>query len=51
MKINFNSDKDLPLRKTLDLPDIIIAVKSAFSDRKKYCSLVFLDVCLCKIDG
>ena len=37
MKIKLNSDDDLSLKKTLELHDIIIVVKSAFHKDYKYC--------------
>ena len=36
MKIKFNSDDDLPLKKTLELDNIIIVVTSVFHDNIKY---------------
>ena len=43
MKIKFNSDDDLPLRKILEFYDKMIVVRSVFSEVKKYYSQVFLD--------
>ena len=36
MKIKFNSDDDLPLKKTLELDNMIIVVTSVFHDNIKY---------------
>ena len=36
MKIKFNSDDDLPLKKTLELDNIITVVTSVFYDNIKY---------------
>ena len=43
MKIKFNSDDDLPLRKILEFYDKMVVVRSVFSEVKKYYSQVFLD--------
>ena len=48
MKIKFNSDDDLALKKTPDLHDIIIVVPSAFNDNNKYYPRVFSDACMYK---
>ena len=49
MKIKFNSDDDLPLKKTLKLYNMVIVVRSVFHESKKYYPLVFLDECLDKL--
>ena len=36
MKIKFNSDDNLPLKKVLKLHNLIIVVRSAFQETKKY---------------
>ena len=36
MKIKFNSDDNLPLKKVLKLHNLIIVVRSAFQEAKKY---------------
>ena len=35
MKIEFNSDFDLPMKKTIEFYDIILVVRSVFSDSNK----------------
>ena len=40
LKVKFDSDNDLPLKKTLELHNMIIVVRSVFN---------FLDACLCKL--
>ena len=44
----FNLDNDLPLKKTLELYDIVIVVWSIFHEGNKYYPQVFLDECLDK---
>ena len=46
MKIKFNSDDDLPLKKTLEPCNMIALVRSVFHEDKKYCLQVFLNECL-----
>ena len=41
MKIRFNSDKDLSLKKTLELHNIIVAFKSVFREASKYYPQMF----------
>ena len=36
-KIKFSSDDNLPLRKTLELRNMVIIVRSLFHEGKKYC--------------
>ena len=36
MKIKFNSDDELPLNKTLKIPNITIAVRAIFLENNKY---------------
>ena len=48
MKIEFNSDDDLPLNKTLELRNMIIVVRVVFHDGNKYYPQVFSDECLFK---
>ena len=36
MKIKFNSDDDLPVKKTLELYNMIIVVRHVFHEAKKY---------------
>ena len=49
MKFKFNSDNDLPLKKTLELFHMIIVVTSIFHEHNKYYSQVFLDEYLFKL--
>ena len=49
MKINFNSDDELPLNKTIEILTIAIAVRAIFLENNKYYRQVFLDDCLYKI--
>ena len=49
MKVKFNSDDDLPLKKTLDLYKMVILVRSAFHEDSKYYLQDFLDECLYKL--
>ena len=39
MKIKFNSGDDLPLKKTLELYNMVIVVRSVFHEGNKYYSL------------
>ena len=48
MKIKFNSDDELPLNKTIEIPVMIIVVRASFHENKKYYPQVFLDECLYK---
>ena len=43
MKIKFNSDNDLPLKRTLEFHNIIIAVRSVFHGDNKYYQQIFPD--------
>lgn len=43
MKIKFNLDNDLPLKKTLDFRTMIRVVKDFCHEDNKYCPQVFLD--------
>ena len=43
MKINFNSDDDLPLNKALKPHNLRIIVRSVFEENGKYHPQVFLD--------
>ena len=49
MKVKFNSDDDLPLKKTLKLYNLVIVVRSVFHEGTKYYPQVFLDECLYKL--
>ena len=46
MKITFNSDDELPLNKTIEIPTITIVVRAVFHENNKYYPQVFLDECL-----
>ena len=46
MKIKFDSDDDLPLNKTIEIPDMIIVVRAVFHENNKFYLQVFLDECL-----
>ena len=43
MKIKLNSDDELPLNKTVEIPTIIIVVRAIFLESNKYYPQVFLD--------
>ena len=45
MKIRFNSDDDLPLKKTLEIHNMIIVVTAVFHEDNKYYPEPFLDEC------
>ena len=49
MKININSDDNLPLNKTLKLHNITIIIRSVFEEDGKYYPQFFLDECLYEI--
>ena len=49
MTIKFNSDDELPLNKTIEIPTVIIAVRAVFHENNKYYSQVSLDECLYKL--
>ena len=46
MKIKFNSNDELPLNKTIEIPRMIIVVRAIFLENNKYYQHVFLDGCL-----
>ena len=46
MKIKFNSDDNLPLNKTLKLPNMTTTIRSVFEEDVKCYPHVFLDECL-----
>ena len=46
MKIKFNSDHELPLIKTIELPTMTIVVRVVFHENNKYYLQVFLNECL-----
>ena len=49
MKIKFNSDNELPLNKTIEIPKMAIVVRDVFYENNKYYPQVFLDECLYKL--
>ena len=46
MKINFNSDDNLPLNKILKLRILIIIIRNIFEKNGKYYPRIYLDDCL-----
>ena len=49
MKIKFNSDDDLPLKKMVELQNMVIVVRSVFQEDNKYYPHVLLNECLYKL--
>ena len=49
MEIKFNSDDELSLNKTIEIPTITIVLRAIFLENNKYYLQVFLDECLYKI--
>ena len=49
MKIKFNSDDELPLNKTIEIPTMTIVVRAVFHENNKYYPQVFLDEYLYKL--
>ena len=49
IKIKFNSDDELLLNKTIEIPTMIIVVRGVFYENNKYYMQVFLDECLYKL--
>ena len=49
MKIKFNSDNELPLNKTIEIPITSIVVRAVFNENNKYYPQLFLDECLYKM--
>ena len=49
MKIKFNSDDELPLNKTIEIPSMIIVARAAFYENNNYYPQVFLDESLYKL--
>ena len=46
-KIKFNSDDELPLNKTIEIPNIIIVVRAIFlENNKNYPQVFFMNVCI-----
>ena len=48
MKINFNSDDELPLNKTIEIPSMTTVVRAVSHENNKYYPQIFLDECLYK---
>ena len=46
MKIQFNSDDELPLNKKIKTSSMIIVVRAVFHENKKHYTQVFFDKCL-----
>ena len=46
MKIKFNSDEELPLNKTIEIPTTKVVVRAFFLKNNKYYQEGFLDECL-----
>ena len=49
MKIKFNSNDELHLNKTIEIPSMTIVVRAIFYENNKYYPQVFLDECLYKL--
>ena len=49
MKIKYNLDDELPLNKAIEIPSMIIVVRTIFLKSNKYYLQVFLDECLYKL--
>ena len=49
MKIKLNSDDELPLNKTIEIPSMTIVLRAIFYENNKYYSQVFLDEYLYKL--
>ena len=49
MKIKFNSDDDLPLKKMVELQNMVIVVRSVFQEDNKYYPHFLLNECLHKL--
>ena len=49
MKIKFDSNDELPLDKTIEIPSMIIVVRAIFLENNKHYPQVFLDECLYKL--
>ena len=49
MKITFKSDDDLPLRKILELQDIVVVARSVLNDGYKCYPQIVLVTCLHKL--
>ena len=49
MKIKFNSDDELPLNKTIEIPSMVVVVRAISSEDNKFYPQFFLDECLYKL--
>ena len=49
MKIKFNSDDELPLNKTIEVPSMTIVIRVIFFENYEYYPQLFFDECLYKI--
>ena len=49
MKIKFDSDDKLPLKKTIEIPVMVIVVRAIFYENNKYYPQVLLDECFYKL--
>ena len=49
MIIKFNSDDELPLNKTKEIPSMIIVFRAVFHENNKYYLQVYLDECLSEL--
>ena len=49
MKTNFNSDDNLPLKKTLELHNMVMIVRAVFHEDNKYYPHIHLDESLYKL--
>ena len=49
MKIKFNSDDELPLKKYIEIPNMTIVARAIFLENNRYYPQVFLDECLYKL--
>ena len=47
--MKFYSDEELPLNKTIKIPNMTIVVRAVFHENNKYYPQVFLDECLYKL--
>ena len=48
MKIKFNSDDELPLNKTIEIPTMTIVLRDVFYENNKYYPQAYLNECLYK---
>ena len=49
MKIESDSDDNLPLNKAIEIPMVTIVIRAVFPENTKYYPQVLLDECLYKI--